>query len=51
MKDIIPIIWSALMIILILYEKYTGKASGGEFAIALLLWYDVSSRIFEKMEK
>lgn len=48
-EKIIPMLWSILMIILIIVEKFAGKASGGEFVIALLLWYDVSSRIFDKV--
>ena len=45
---IIFLAWTVAMGALIGIARYNGEGNSIEFAIALLLWYDVSVRAFER---
>lgn len=48
-EKVIFFIWIILMGILIGVMRWSGEASGGEFAIGLMLWYDIATRTFDRI--
>lgn len=48
---IMVIAWVVLMLLLIGYVRFVDHASGGEFMIGLLLWLDVTNRLFDRYWK
>ena len=48
---IMVITWIVLMLLLIGYVRFVDHASGGEFIIGLLLWLDVTNRLFDRYWK
>lgn len=47
----ITFLWIILMGTLVGVARENGEASSGEFAIGLMLWYDIAMRTFDRFDR